>query len=136
MARTKKEATKTKETKQKHAGGRPRKAISKTQFESLCKIQCTQDEICAVLDVCIDTLDKWCWETYDESFSNIFNQKRQGGKTSLRRKQWLMAEHNPTMAIWLGKQFLGQRDNKDLTIKQKIDIEAIEAVEGFLNGNG
>ncbi len=29
---------------------------------------------------------------------------------SLRRHQMKMAEKNPTMLLWLGKQYLGQRD--------------------------
>ena len=52
---------------------------------------------------------------------------------SLRRTQFKLAEKNPTMAIWLGKQYLGQRDNievehKDLSkveeLLSKIDKEA------------
>ncbi len=52
---------------------------------------------------------------------------------SLRRTQFKLAEKNPTMAIWLGKQYLGQRDNievehKDLSkveeLLNKIDKEA------------
>lgn len=33
---------------------------------------------------------------------------------SLRRTQFKLAEKNPTMAIWLGKQYLGQRDNVEV----------------------
>ena len=33
---------------------------------------------------------------------------------SLRRKQWNLAKTNATMAIWLGKQYLGQKDNIDI----------------------
>ena len=98
--------------------GRPRKVINQKQFESLCMIQCTQEEICSVLDVCEDTLDKWCQEVYGVHFSEVFRQKRNGGKCSLRRNQWKMSETNPTMAIWLGKQFLGQTDNKQLEVKE------------------
>lgn len=52
---------------------------------------------------------------------------------SLRRTQFKLAEKNPTMAIFLGKQYLGQRDNievehKDLSkveeLLNKIDKEA------------
>lgn len=94
------------------ATGRPRKPISKRQFEELCKIQCTEAEICAVLDVDDMTLSSWCMREYGASFSEIFAQKREGGKTSLRRAQWLAAttDRNPTMLIWLGKQRLGQKE--------------------------
>jgi hypothetical protein len=35
---------------------------------------------------------------------------RMEGLASLRRKQFTMAESNASMAIWLGKQYLGQKD--------------------------
>lgn len=50
-------------------------------------------------------------------FSDVFNLKRSAGKVSLRRSQFKMAETNPTMAIWLGKQYLGQRDNMRQEVK-------------------
>lgn len=92
--------------------GRPKKTISKRQFEELCKIQCTETEICAVLDVDDKTLSAWCEKEYGSKFSEIFQQKREGGKTSLRRAQWLAAtkDRNGTMLIWLGKQRLGQKE--------------------------
>lgn len=94
-------------------GGRPKKEISQKQFEALCQIQCTQKEICNILDVTDKTLTKWCKETYNLSFSDTFALKRDSGKASLRRNQWRMSETNPTMAIWLGKQYLGQRDKME-----------------------
>lgn len=84
--------------------------IAQQAFEEMCKIQCTKEEICAVLDVSNNTLLRWCKETYDKDFGTIFKEKRQGGKASLRRMQWKQAEKNPTMAIWLGKQYLDQKD--------------------------
>lgn len=107
--------------------------ISKEQFEKLCGIQCTEEEICAVLGVTDKTLASWCNTTYGKKFSEVFKEKRKYGKASLRRNQWALAEKNPTMAIWLGKQYLGQRDNievehKDLSkveeLLNKIDKEA------------
>ena len=47
---------------------RPRKVINQKQFESLCAIQCTEEEICNVLDVSEKTLISWCNEVYGESF--------------------------------------------------------------------
>lgn len=85
--------------------------ISRSLFENLCSIQCTKEEICAVLEVSEKTLNSWCNSVYGENFSLVFNEKREYGKSSLRRTQWKLAEKNPTMAIWLGKQYLKQRDN-------------------------
>lgn len=90
--------------------GRPKKNIDKEQFESLCGLQCTLDEICGWFGVCSDTLESWCKRTYKMNFSEIFKQKRGVGKISLRRRQWKLAEKNANMAIWLGKQYLWQSD--------------------------
>ena len=107
---------------------RPKKKISQKQFESLCAIQCTKEEICDVLDVTEKTLTNWCKEIYGTSFSLVFSQKRALGKASLRRNQWKLAEKgNSTMQIWLGKQILKQSESplldeiklKELELKEK-----------------
>lgn len=90
--------------------------IKKEQFENLCAIQCTRDEIAGVLGVSYNTLERWCHNTYNCDFATIFSEKRQLGKASLRRNQYKLAEKNPTMAIWLGKQYLGQNDKQQLEI--------------------
>lgn len=95
---------------------RPRKEIDQKQFENLCGLQCTLEEICGWFGVTDKTLDSWCKRTYHASFSEVFKQKRGAGKISLRRSQWRLAEKSATMAIFLGKQFLGQRDNIDVTV--------------------
>ena len=106
---------------------RPRKTINKKQFERLCAIQCTQAEICSVLDVCEDTLLKWCKETYKMSFSEIYKQKRELGCMSLRRKQMELAlSGNPAMQIFLGKNLLRQSDNP---VQDKIRLKEIELRE-------
>lgn len=91
--------------------GRPRKEIDQKQFESLCALQCTLLEICGFFSVTDKTLDSWCKRTYHQTFSEVFKVKREAGKISLRRSQFKIAESNASMAIWLGKQWLGQKDN-------------------------
>ncbi len=90
--------------------GRPKKTINKKNFEKLCGLQCTETEICAFFDVTDKTLNAWCKKTYKKNFSEVFRLKRGIGKISLRRKQWELAGKSAAMAIWLGKQFLGQKD--------------------------
>lgn len=120
--------------------GRPHKQISKRQFEELCKIQCTEVEICSVLDVDVKTLDDWCSREYGSPFSIVFRQKREGGKTSLRRAQWLAAtqDRNSTMLIWLGKQRLGQKEPESrtkITLKSDpYDSLTTEQLEALANG--
>lgn len=117
--------------------GRPPKEINQRQFEILCSIQCTEEEICSVLGVDEATLIKWCKATYGETFSKIFKTKKLGGKASLRRMQWKLAEKNVTMSIWLGKQYLGQSEQIQTYEAQKVQ-ETIDNLKNmkieFVNG--
>ncbi len=89
---------------------RPLKEISQKDFEKLCGLQCTKEEICGFFDVTDKTLERWCKRTYKKGFSEVFKQKRGTGKISLRRSQFELAKKNANMAIWLGKQYLDQRE--------------------------
>ena len=89
--------------------GRPKKEIDYTTVEKLANIQCTQDEIASFLGISTRTLQR------DEQFMELFNRGRENGKMSLRRIQWRHAEKSVPMAIWLGKQYLGQRDKVEYT---------------------
>lgn len=111
---------------------RPRKEIDQKQFENLCGLQCTLEEICGWFGVTDKTLDGWCKRTYHASFSEVFKQKRGTGKISLRRAQFRLAEKNANMAIWLGKQYLGQKDVVENVTKADMDQfeRIVEAVGG------
>lgn len=89
---------------------RPKKNIDKDIFENLCKYQCTLEEISGIFNCSADTIERWCKRTYKEKFKDVYNRFAAHGKLSLRRAQFKLAEKSATMAIWLGKQYLGQRD--------------------------
>lgn len=122
--------------------GRPRKEIDQNHFENLCGLQCTKEDICDFFDVTDKTIDAWCKRTYNDSFSVVFKQKRGKGRCSLRRYQFALAKKNANMAIWLGKQYLGQsdrgeytvavdrREDDPLTLALKETARAIERSEG------
>ena len=118
------------EEKKKNLGGRPYKQIDQKTFENLCGIQCTKAEICAVLDCEDDTLESWCKRTYKCGFSEIFDKKRGIGRVSLRRAQFRMAEKNTAMAIFLGKNYLGQRD----TVEAEFNPESLKKARELLEG--
>lgn len=99
---------------------RPRKEIDKSQFEKLCGLQCTKEEICSFFNVTDKTLESWCKREYEEGFSEVFKQKRGVGKISLRRNQFRLAEKNANMAIWLGKQYLNQCEPMEV---KKLEFE-------------
>ena len=117
MATTKKATSKPK----KKMGRKP-KEISKETFEKLCYIQCTESEICSVLQICEDTLNAWCKRTYDLTFSDAYKKYSENGKMSLRRMQFKLAQKYPAMAIFLGKQYLGQRDVVEQNDNAKIEV--------------
>ena len=50
------------------------------------------------------------------TLSEVYAEKRQKGRASLRRSQFRLAEKSATMAIWLGKQYLGQKDQVEASV--------------------
>lgn len=93
--------------------GRPRKEIDRIQFEKLCGLQCTAEEIAGFFEMSEDTLNERLKELYDgRTFQDLFKIYRQQGKVSLRRHQFKLAERSASMGIWLGKQFLDQKDDR------------------------
>ena len=100
-------------------GGRPRIELTSKDWhtiEQLCAIQCTGEEIAGVLDIDYDTLNSRINERHGFGFSEYYKRKSSRGKMSLRRKQHEIAlSGNPTMLIWLGKQYLGQKDQHENT---------------------
>ncbi len=90
--------------------GRKNKEFDKESFQSLLELQCTQSEVCRFFNTTDKTLSKWCKRTYGMDFSECLKKFGANGRISLRRKQWKLADRSATMAIWLGKQYLGQKD--------------------------
>lgn len=112
------------------ARGKRKVNIDKEQFEKLCSIQCTKDEIAGFFGCHSDTIENFCKREYNETFSSVFSQKRGIGKISLRRSQFRMAETNPTMAIWLGKQYLGQTERQEIAVSVT-DDDTIKEMEKY-----
>ena len=98
--------------------GRPKKKINYELVSDLGSIMCTEEEIANILDISVRTLQR------DVEFCRIYKKALDNGKKSLRRYQFEMAKTNATMAIWLGKQYLNQRDNVDMNMasNQKVTI--------------
>ena len=105
--------------------GRPKKEIDWDMVKSLAEIQCTGVEIAACMGIAHRTL------TGREEFSQIYKSGLEVGKKSLRRVQWNHAQKSPTMAIWLGKQWLGQSDHQTIendSLPKEIKIEIVESI--------
>ena len=78
------------------------------QISGLARIQCTQDEAADVMGVCRRTFASFLHD--NKKAREVWDAGHNQGKASLRRTQFEMAKTNPTMAIWLGKQYLDQKD--------------------------
>lgn len=106
--------------------GRPRKEIDYDQLAELCKLQCTLEEVAGFFHCDMDTINNWCKRNYDCTFSEIYKKESQEGKISLRRAQIKTAmKGNPTMQVWLGKQYLGQKESQTITLDNEIDDDGL-----------
>lgn len=98
--------------------------------EKLAYIQCTRAEIAATLSIDEDTLQAACKRENRLSFSVWYKKHSENGKCSLRRSMWKMATNekpNPTMAIWLSKNYLGMTDflEQNMNIKETPKIQFV-----------
>lgn len=116
---------------EKNPVGRPPIDIDYVACEKLARIMCTHSEIAEVLGVSLSTLE------HDQEFLQVHKKGIEAGKASLRRMQWKSAEDgNVTSQIWLGKQYLGQRDKQELTGKDGEQLSVkFEIVDGRTAGN-
>jgi len=88
---------------------RPRLVIDLEKAKLFAKLQCTDTEMAAGLDVTVKTLRRRLKD--NDEFREMVEQGRAEGLVSLRRSMFQTAlGGNATMQIWLSKQHLGMRD--------------------------
>jgi hypothetical protein len=94
--------------------GRPKKYIDLAMVARGASIACTKEELAALCGVAPSTFYKHLAE--DPAIQEAIDSGASMGRATLRRAQWkgAVTDGNPTMLIWLGKQFLGQRDTQTL----------------------
>ena len=109
--------------------GRPRKEIDLEQFKKLCAMQCTLAEIAGFFDCSEDTIENWCKRELKSNFSDTYKKCSASGKISLRRSQFKLAEKSAAMAIFLGKNYLGQKDSVEYE-----DEESLARLDAILEG--
>ncbi len=118
-------------------GPKPKK-VNWAQFDKLCAMHCTAEEIASWFEVCVETLQAIVEREKGTKFSDYYQQKAARGKISLRRKQFQMAlSGDRVMCIWLGKQYLGQSDKVVAATVTPDDENYFDEFFGFhRNGNG
>ena len=114
--------------KKKASVGRPRIDINLDELERLSALNCTMPELAAFFKIPLRTLEDRF--TNDPKVRESIERGREVGKLSVRRKQiQIMNDTNSVpMAIWLGKQLLGQRDKHDVVTEDRTDSTLNDAV--------
>lgn len=108
------------ETPKKKKGGRKTIELDREQFETLCGMLCTEEEIAGFFKVSVDTVERWCKREYGKKFCEVFKIYAEAGRVSLRRAQFAAAMAGSVpMMIFLGKNYLGQSDKKE----QKVEVK-------------
>jgi hypothetical protein len=88
--------------------GRKPVNIDLVELEKLCSLQCTDAEIAGFFGVSTRSIEK---RRKQPKFADAMERGRVKGRISVRRAQMRLVEGgNGSVAIWLGKQLLGQRD--------------------------
>ena len=90
---------------------RPAKHIDWSLVDKLLQAHCPGTEIAASFDMHPNTFYDRVEKEFGISFTEYSTQKKKKGKNNLRLSQFKNAlEGNSTLQIWLGKNWLGQRD--------------------------
>ena len=103
--------------------GRPQADIDFELFEKLCSYHLTREEIAGVFSVTTETLNNNIKRQYGAVFSEVYKKHQAYGKMSLRRAQFRLAEKNAAMAIFLGKNYLGQSDKTSIAINEDDSVD-------------
>ncbi|MBS3903766.1 MAG: helix-turn-helix transcriptional regulator [Simkania sp.] len=88
----------------------------------------TAEEIAGSFHVSVDTLDRRLKEVTNLGFAELKEKVCGDAKLKLRQNQFKLSESNATMGIWLGKQWLGQKEE----IKEMVSEEVFSVLSKLL----
>lgn len=117
--------------------GRPQKEYDKKTFVDLIGLGCDSDEICWFFrdeetgkPANIDTISRWCKRTFGLNFKDYREQNGAVAlKIKLRRNQLKLSEKSAAMAIFLGKNYLGQSDS--IKVESRADGLLADLIDGL-----
>lgn len=100
---------------------KPKAKFDRKLVRTLAGYGCTQEEIANACGISEGTLKRHAREELDAGYAEM--------KRSLRRWQYEAAKGgNTALLIWLGKQYLGQKDKHEQTVREEVvTIEEIAA---------
>ncbi len=95
----------------------PAAKIDPVDFEKLCALQCTHEEIAAWFNVCRKTITRLLKQP---KFAELMERGKAKGRISIKRALMKAVDAgNITAIIWAGKIHLGYRDSVDAQITGK-----------------
>ncbi|NDE91636.1 MAG: hypothetical protein EB059_10990, partial [Alphaproteobacteria bacterium] len=107
--------------------GRPKRKINPEVFEALAWAKCSVTDMAAYLGCCPMTITRL---VRHEPYKSIWQGALAGGRAMLKAKQFEMAQRgNVRMLIWLGKQYLGQKNVPITRVTPEMIDEWIAMIE-------
>lgn len=103
-----------------------RKTIRVSEIRRLSELQVTDKEAAAFFGISLATFREMI--RVDSAARDAWEDGRQLGRISLRRNQFALSKHNASMAQWLGKQYLDQKDVQQLEMSGR-DGEPIKMLD-------
>lgn len=96
--------------------GRPKFIIDDKMFDTAIQLPLIKSDICSLVGNCSeDTLERYCKQRFGLRFAELQEQKRQNFRKNILGKQYELAmKGDRVMLIWLGKQYLGQREKQEI----------------------
>jgi hypothetical protein len=116
---------------------RPKKELPWDFIDDHLRAQCDGVAIASLLDMHPDTFYRAVMEKHGIGFTEYSRTKKTEGKELLRKKQFESAMGgDKTMLVWLGKQYLEQKERVDHTSKDdklgvSITVANNQAAEGL-----
>ena len=97
--------------------GRPKFIIDDKMFDTAIQLPLIKSDICSLVGNCSeDTLERYCKQRFGLRFAELQEQKRQNFRKNILGKQYELAmKGDRVMLIWLGKQYLGQKDKQEIS---------------------
>jgi hypothetical protein len=86
----------------------PRAKIKVSEIRRLAILHCTEKEASGFFGITVESFRRIL--KHDSAARRAWEEGQANGKIGLRRKQFRLADTSAPMAIFLGKQYLGQSD--------------------------
>ena len=98
---------------------RPQKKIDFQYLKTICQRPISSEDIAAIMKVSKDTLERAIKKEYGIGFAAFKEENLAGLRLTILDQQIaIMKKGNASMAIWLGKQYCGQKDKTEITSDQ------------------